>query len=82
MSSSKNISEKIVKLEGTVISDKMDKTIVVAVDTFKTHPKYLKKYLSTKKYKVHDPENKHKIGDKVEFVECRPISRDKKYKTV
>ena len=76
------MNEKIVKFKGTVVSDKMEKTIVVAVDTFKTHSKYLKKYLSTKKYKVHDPENKHKVGDKIEFFECRPISKDKKYKVV
>jgi small subunit ribosomal protein S17 len=76
------MNEKIVKFKGTIISDKMEKTVVAAVDTFKTHPKYLKKYLSTKKYKVHDPENKHKVGDKIEFVECRPISKDKKYKII
>lgn len=67
------------KTAGVVVSDKMDKTIVVAVESFKTHPKYLKKYKSTKKYKVHDEENKYKIGDKVEFVSTKPISRDKKF---
>ena len=76
------MSKKTVKLKGTVVSDKMDKTIVVAVSTLKTHPKYLKKYLSTKKYKVHDPDNKYKEGDKVEFIECRPISKDKKYRVI
>ena len=60
----------------------MDKTVVVAVDSFKTHAKYRKKYLSTKKYKAHDPENKYKIGDKVEIVPCRPISKDKRYQVV
>jgi small subunit ribosomal protein S17 len=67
------------KIAGTIVSDKMDKTIVVAVESFKTHPKYLKKYKSTKKYKVHDEENKYKIGDKVEFVSSKPISKDKKF---
>lgn len=69
--------KKLAKKKGIVLSDKMDKTIVVAVQTLKTHPKYLKKYLSTKKYKVHDSENKFKKGDVVEFVQCRPISKDK-----
>ncbi|MEF3691589.1 MAG: 30S ribosomal protein S17, partial [Candidatus Moraniibacteriota bacterium] len=50
--------EKIKKtIKGVVVSDKMDKTIVVAVETFKTHPKYLKKYRSTKRYHVHDENN-------------------------
>ena len=72
--------KKIVKRKGTVISDKMDKTIVVAVEKLKSHPKYLKKYRMTKKYKVHDQENKYKVGEVVEFIECRPISKDKSYK--
>ncbi len=67
---------------GTVVSDKMDKTIVVKVESFKTHPKYLKKYKLTKKHKVHDPENKYKVGDVVEFVQSRPISRDKRFRVV
>lgn len=60
----------------------MDKTIVVAVDSFKTHPKYVKKYRSTKKYKVHDPENKYKAGDVVEFIQSKPISKDKKFRVL
>ena len=66
-------------LEGVVVSDKMDKTAVVAVNSFKAHPKYLKRYLSTKKYKAHDGENKCKVGDKVKMAEIRPISKDKKW---
>lgn len=54
-------------MKGTVVSDKMDKTIVVAVTDFKTHPKYRKKYKSTKRYKVADAENKYKVGDVVEI---------------
>lgn len=73
-------SKKVSKKRGVVVSDKMDKTIVVAVETLKTHPKYLKKYRFTKKYKVHDPERKYKAGDKVEFVSCRPISKGKRFK--
>lgn len=67
------------KRKGIVVSDKMDKTIVVAVTDYKTHPKYLKKYRSTKNYKVHDEENKFKVGETVEFIECKPISKDKKF---
>lgn len=73
---------KAPKRKGIVVSDKMDKTIVVKVDTLKAHPKYLKQYLSSKKYKVHDEENKHKVGDTVIFQECRPISKDKRYRIV
>lgn len=72
--------EKItIKKKGTVVSDKMSKTIVVAVDIFKTHPKYKKKYKSTKKYKAHDEENKYKTGDVVEIIPCRPYSKSKRY---
>ena len=71
--------KKQLVMKGNVVSDAMDKTIVVAVDTFKTHEKYLKKYLSTKKYKVHDPENAFVVGDTVEFTSSRPISKDKKF---
>jgi small subunit ribosomal protein S17 len=66
-------------LNGLVVSDKMDKTVVVAVDSYKTYSKYLKKFRFTKKYKVHDEENKCKIGDKVEFKQCKPFSKDKKF---
>ena len=68
--------------EGTVVSNKMDKTVVVAVNTLKSHRKYLKKYLVTKKYKAHDPENKCQTGDKVKIVEIRPMSKGKKWKVV
>ncbi|HEX8973943.1 MAG TPA: 30S ribosomal protein S17 [Patescibacteria group bacterium] len=77
-----NTTKKLARKKGTVVSDKMDKTIVVAVETLKTHPKYLKKYRSTKKYKVHDGENKFKVGDVVEFVQCRPMSKDKQHTVI
>ena len=70
------------KKKGTVVSDKMDKTVVVEVSSFKTHPKYLKKYRSNKRYKAHDQENKYKIGDVVELIPCRPMSKGKSYKVV
>lgn len=69
-------------LKGVVVSDKMNKTIVVSVSNFIKHPKYGKYYQVNKKYKAHDEENKYKIGDKVEIVETRPISKDKKFKVV
>ena len=68
------------KKKGTVVSDKMAKTIVVAVTEFKTHPKYRKKYKSTNRYKVHDEDNKYKIGDIVEIVPTKPMSKEKFYK--
>lgn len=69
-------------LKGTVVSDKMDKTVVVSVLRFIKHPKYGKFYKVSKKYKAHDEENKYKTGDKVEIMETRPISKDKKFKVV
>ncbi len=66
-------------VEGIVVSDKMDKTIVVSVDTFKTHPKYLKRYIVTKKYKAHDPENRFKIGDRAKIRQSKPMSKEKKW---
>lgn len=72
----------IIKKKGVVVSDKMAKTVVVSVDSFKTHPKYNKKYKSTKKYKAHDAEGKYKVGDVVEIIPCKPMSKDKRYKVV
>lgn len=72
----------VIKKKGVVVSDRMAKTVVVAVDSLKTHSKYQKKYKSTKRYKAHDEEGKYKMGDVVEIVPCRPISKDKRYKVV
>ncbi len=69
-------------LSGVVVSDKMDKTIVVSVSRFIKHPLYGKFYKVSKKYKAHDEENKYKIGDKVEIVETRPISKDKHFRVI
>jgi len=77
-----NEIKKIAKKKGMVVSNKMDKTAVVEVKTLKTHPKYLKKYRVTKKYKVHDPENKCTVGDVVEFIQCRPMSKEKRHMIV
>lgn len=69
-------------LKGVVVSDKMQKTIVVSVSRFIKHPLYGKYYKVSKKYKAHDEENAHKVGDNVEIVETRPISKDKRFKVV
>jgi small subunit ribosomal protein S17 len=66
--------------EGLVVSDKMDKTVVVAVETRKVHPLYKKAVKGTKKYKAHDGNNACKIGDKVKIVETRPLSKEKSWR--
>ena len=66
-------------LQGTVVSDKMDKTVVVAVNTVKEHPIYRKKYKVTTKFKAHDADNAVHTGDLVEITETRPLSRDKRW---
>ncbi len=68
------------KKTGVVISDKTDKTITVLVERIKEHPIYKKKFTVSKKYKAHDPENKYKVGDTVEIIATKPISRDKHYR--
>jgi small subunit ribosomal protein S17 len=70
------------RFAGVVVSDKMAKTIVVVVETKKRHPLYSKRYLKTSKYKVHDEKGEYKKGDKVEFIECRPLSKDKRWRVV
>ena len=82
MKNNQSKNKIIAKKKGVVVSVKMDKTVVVAVDTFKTHSKYKKKYRSTKKYKAHDEKNKCQEGDKVAIVSVRPLSKNKKYKIV
>lgn len=67
---------------GIVLSDKMDKTIVVGVDTKTLHPLYKKYVVRTKKLKAHDEVNDAKKGDKVRVMECRPISKEKCWKLV
>ena len=79
------VKEKMKKsniLKGVVVGDKMNKTITVSVSRFVKHPLYGKFYKVSKKYKAHDEENKYKVGDKVEIVESRPISKDKHFRVV
>ena len=67
---------------GKVVSDKMDKTIVVAVETYKKHDLYHKRIKYTKKFKAHDENNQAKIGDTVKIMETRPLSKDKRWRLV
>lgn len=64
---------------GQVVSDKMDKTVVVAVETLRRHPLYKKAIRRTKKYKVHDEGNVCKVGDRVKILETRPLSKEKRW---
>jgi small subunit ribosomal protein S17 len=73
----KEVKAKI--LSGVVVSDKMDKTIVVSVSRFVKHPKYGKYYKINKNYKADDREGKYKEGDKVKIKEVKPISKGKKF---
>jgi small subunit ribosomal protein S17 len=65
---------------GYVVSDKMDKTVVVAVETTKRHPLYKKTFRRVVKYKAHDETNECKLGDKVRIIETRPLSREKRWR--
>ncbi len=76
----KKINKRI--LEGKVVSDKMDKTVVVLVSGRKKHKIYQKFVKVAKRYKAHDEENKYKVGDTVRIIESRPISKDKKWKVI
>lgn len=67
---------------GTVVSDKMDKTITVMVETKKTHPLYGKRVKYSKKFKAHDENNEARIGDKVVIMETRPLSATKRFRLV
>ena len=67
---------------GTVVSDKMDKTITIIVETKKTHPLYGKLVKYSKKFKAHDENNEARIGDRVEIMETRPLSATKRFRLV
>ncbi|MBW7851304.1 MAG: 30S ribosomal protein S17 [Rhodospirillales bacterium] len=69
-------------LQGVVVSDKMDKTVVVRVERRVMHPVYKKFIRRTKKYSAHDENNTHKVGDVVRIQECRPLSKNKCWEVV
>jgi len=70
------------KLTGVVVSDKMQKTVVVKVNRIKLHSKYLKQYNVSKKFKAHDEKEEYNIGDKVVIQETKPVSKDKRWRVV
>lgn len=69
-------------LSGVVVSDKMNKTVVVAVTTYKKHPKYQKYSKTTKRYKAHDETNQFKVGDTVKIISTKPMSKDKSFEVI
>jgi len=70
------------QLQGIITSNKMANTVVVKVERVKEHPKYKRRYRIHKKYKAHFDEEEYALGDKVVIEECRPISKDKKWKVI
>jgi small subunit ribosomal protein S17 len=69
-------------LSGKIVSDKMDKTVVVAVESLVRHPLYQRTIRRTKKFKAHDEENSCRIGDKVRMMETRPLSKEKRWRII
>jgi len=67
---------------GTVVSNKMDKTVVVSVESIGRHPLYGRTVRTSKKYKAHDEENICNVGDRVKIMETRPLSKDKRWRVV
>lgn len=70
------------RFNGLVVSDAMDKTVVVKIENFKKHPKYKKYMKQSKRFKAHDEKNEYKVGTKVTIEECVPISKGKRFKVV
>jgi len=70
------------RLVGIIILNKMQKTVVVRVERIKVHPKYKRRYKTHKKYKAHDEKGEYKVGEKVIIEECRPISKDKRWRVI
>lgn len=70
------------QLKGRVISEKMKKTVVVEVERIKVSQKYKRRFKMHKKYKAHDEKEEYKVGDRVIIEECRPMSKDKKWKVL
>ena len=69
-------------LTGTVVSDKMDKTVVVAVTLWREHTLYHKRYQVTRKFKAHDEKDEYAVGDTVTIAETRPLSKEKRWKVI
>ncbi len=75
-----NTNKKIRTKKGVVVSDKMNKTVVVQVNRLKKQPKYKKYYKISNRFKAHDEENQYHVGDEVLIQETRPMSKDKRWK--
>lgn len=75
-------NKSIKELIWEVISDKWDKTRTVLVKSVRIHPIYKKRFIVSKKYYIHDEKNESKIGDKVKFRECKPLSKNKRRKLI
>lgn len=82
METTKNKNTRKRQLIGTIVSDKMQKTVVVAIERHKIHPLYRKRYKQTTRLKAHDQFGGFKIGDKVVIEETRPLSKEKRWKIV
>lgn len=67
------------KIKGVVVSDKMDKTVVVEVERLKLHPKYEKHFRQRRRFKAHDEKNQYRTGDQVVIEEARPFSKEKRW---
>lgn len=84
----KKAKETVVKAKqvrtftGVVESTKMNKTLVVRIDRVSTHPKYHKQFVVSKKFHVHDEKGGHAVGSTVNFVECRPLSKTKRWRVI
>lgn len=70
------------RLEGEVVSDKMEKTVVVKVSRLKLHPKYKRHYRVSRRFKAHDEKNQYHKGDKVIIEESRPLSKEKRWRVI
>lgn len=70
------------QLKGVVVSNKMQKTVVIEVEKIKKHPKYKRRYKIHKRYKAHDEKGESKVGDVVIIEECRPVSKEKRWKVI
>ena len=88
MTTKKEVQSKVVsekkpkierKMEGVIVSNKMEKTVVVLVKRLKVHPKYKKRYTVSMKYKCHNEAGQYNIGDIVIVKQCRPMSKDKRH---
>lgn len=70
------------KFSGVVVSDRAEKTVLVRVDRVKQHPKYKKRYTVSRKFPVHDEKQQCRKGDWVDFIECRPLSKKKRWRVL